>query len=136
MSTPQQQKPQQPQQQTPTMDFFQLFEQFIHQQQAVNTNLTKILATSASTHAPTANVQAGSGNNSGLSVQLPTFEGRVGENIISWLLQVDLVFQARRIEEADRLRYIVTSLKGPSLQWYLNSIQMHATGQPFASWND
>ena len=40
----------------------------------------------------------------GLTVQLPVFYGKQNENVITWLLQVDLLFKARKIEAKEQLQ--------------------------------
>ncbi|CAG8665329.1 15384_t:CDS:2, partial [Dentiscutata heterogama] len=71
-----------------------------------------------------------------LSVQLPVFHGKQDENVMTWLLQVDLLYKARKIENEERLQYIITGLKDAALQWYLNKVQAYTDQTLFESWKD
>ncbi|CAG8515479.1 27073_t:CDS:2 [Dentiscutata erythropus] len=44
----------------------------------------------------------------GLTVQLLVFHGKDRENILTWLLQVDLLFKARKIKDEEKLLNIIT----------------------------
>ncbi|CAG8538006.1 16345_t:CDS:2 [Dentiscutata heterogama] len=70
-----------------------------------------------------------------LNVHFPVFSRKDGENVLTWLLQVDLLFKAKKVEDEERLQYIITGLKDVGLQWYLNLVQADESNQPFAGWN-
>lgn len=106
-----------------------MFQQFLQQQAQMNQALTNSF-----TNPPTITT-APAGNQSGINLQLPSFHGRAGENVTSWLFQIDEVFQARNISDASRLHYVVGSLKEAALQWYQNRVQSDTNRTPFADWN-
>ncbi|CAG8678685.1 16926_t:CDS:2, partial [Dentiscutata heterogama] len=51
----------------------------------------------------------------GLLVQLPIFHGKERENVITWLLQVDLLFKARKVESIEEEDKILNFVKGLKL---------------------
>ncbi|CAG8458025.1 12854_t:CDS:2 [Cetraspora pellucida] len=67
----------------------------------------------------------------GLTVQLLVFYGKEKENVATWLLQVDLLYKAYKIEDEKRLQYIITGLKDAALQWYFNKVQAYEAQKPF-----
>ncbi|CAG8817493.1 13883_t:CDS:2, partial [Cetraspora pellucida] len=69
----------------------------------------------------------------GLTVQLLVFSSRDGENVLTWLLQVDLLFKARKVDDDERLQYVIIRLQDAALQWYLNQVQADESYQPFAN---
>ncbi|CAG8648700.1 6651_t:CDS:2, partial [Cetraspora pellucida] len=81
-------------------------------------------------------VNTGIGNDTsrGLTVQLSVFHSKDDKNVLTWLLQVDLLFKARRVEDEERLQYVITGLKDAALQWYLNQVQSHRDKTLFEDW--
>ncbi|CAG8506497.1 11830_t:CDS:2 [Cetraspora pellucida] len=56
------------------------------------------------------------------------------ENVLTWLLQIELLFKAKKVEDKERLQYVIAGLKNVALQWYLNLVQNDESHQPFMSW--
>lgn len=73
---------------------------------------------------------------SSLSVQPPKFHGSPRENILTWLFQVENIFQAKRVTDSDRLLYVSSLLADSALMWYQNLFQAIAEGShpPLRSW--
>ncbi|CAG8439411.1 17262_t:CDS:10 [Cetraspora pellucida] len=53
------------------------------------------------------------------------------ENVLTWLLQVNLLFKARKVGDDKQLQYIIVELQDAALQWYLNQVQANEGHQPF-----
>ncbi|CAG8692226.1 1350_t:CDS:2, partial [Dentiscutata heterogama] len=46
-----------------------------------------------------------------------------------------IVQKARKVEDTERLQYIITGFQDAALQWYLNQVQAYEHQQPFEGWN-
>ena len=72
-----------------------------------------------------------------ISLKIPIYKGKLKENVMVWLLQVQNLFCAQGIEEdASKIYYAATGLEGPSLYWYLNKVQITGDNAAFNNWND
>ncbi|CAG8845992.1 41726_t:CDS:2, partial [Gigaspora margarita] len=85
-------------------------------------------------HSPLLTTPKANEQSKGLIVQLPTFKSREGENMLMWLLQVNLLIKAKKIDEEKRLQYIIMELKATALQWYLNLVQASEAKKLFKDW--
>ncbi|CAG8723490.1 12503_t:CDS:1, partial [Dentiscutata heterogama] len=99
-------------------DFTTLFQQFLQSQHQLNQYFAATAQQQQERQAGAEYRIPGIGNDSskGLTVQLPIFSGKDGENVLTWLLQVDLLFKARKVEDMERLQYVITGLKDAALQ--------------------
>jgi hypothetical protein len=68
----------------------------------------------------------------------PFFYGKEKENVMTWVFQVEEIFNARHINEADRIHYAAGLLKDAALQWYHNMIRNIREGRrpPLKDWNE
>ncbi|CAG8718354.1 6988_t:CDS:2 [Cetraspora pellucida] len=96
---------------------FQLFQQFLSNQDQINQYLASSMQ-QTNTHLQM--LYMGTTTNS--------------ENILTWLLQVDHLFKARKVDDDEWLQYMIIELQDAALQWYLNQVQADKSHQPFASW--
>jgi hypothetical protein len=87
----------------------------LHQQTKINKALAK-------------ETNAGGPN---LPVQLPSFHGRAGENIQSWLFQVSQIFKAKNVKGLQAVHYVAGCLKEAALHWYQNQCMAIAPLEPF-----
>ena len=70
-----------------------------------------------------------------ISVKIPTFKGRPGENIMTWILQVYNLFEAQGIaNEQTRIHYAATGFEDAALHWYLNKVTAAGNHAAFADW--
>ena len=71
-----------------------------------------------------------------ISLKIPIYKGKLKENVMVWLLQIQNLFRAQGIEEdAFKIYYAATGLEGPSLYWYLNKVQVAGDNAAFNDWN-
>ncbi|CAG8550888.1 488_t:CDS:2 [Dentiscutata heterogama] len=89
--------------------FNQYLADMTQQQQATNdylqtlvTGNSKSIETSESIFDTDTKEQRNTGSK-GLNIHLPVFSGKDGENVLTWLLQVDLLFKAKKVEDEERL---------------------------------
>ncbi|RIB11595.1 hypothetical protein C2G38_2042542 [Gigaspora rosea] len=93
-------------------DFTTLFQQFLQSQQQLNQYFAASTQQQQERHVTTDHLQpvslmsTGTENDTSreLAVQLPIFNDKDGENVLTWLLQVDLLFKARKVEDEERLQ--------------------------------
>jgi hypothetical protein len=68
-------------------------------------------------------VPAGHNNNPKISVKIPTFKGAPRDNVMTWMLQVQNLFMAQGIEDAQKkIHYAATGFEDAALHWYLNRV--------------
>lgn len=98
---------------------------------AINNLVTAMGAAPAAVAAP-----AGAPNPK-ISVQIPSFKGEPGENVVAWLLQVMTIFAAQGIiDEQTKVHYASTGLKEGALHWYLSRTLANNGNPPFATINE
>src|SRR5271155_4397235 len=62
-------------------------------------------------------------NNPKISVRIPTFKGAPKDNVMTWMLQVQNLFNAQGIEdEQKKIYYAATGFEEAALHWYLNNV--------------
>jgi len=99
--------------------FLMLFTQFINNQGNLNQQLTAAQAAGPS-----------------LNINLPSFHGKAGENVSTWIFQVGQIFDARGIPHNRRLYYIAGCLKDAALHWYQNQSVRTAPNAPYTDLNN
>ena len=74
-----------------------------------------------------------------ISVKIPTYRAAPEENVMTWMLQCQNIFEAQDLkDEQVQIHYAATGFEGATLHWYLNRVQAAKdTGQAvvFANWN-
>jgi len=71
-----------------------------------------------------------------ISVKLPTYSGELNENVFMWCKQLQTVFKAQGIEDAEtEIYYASTALTDGALHWYLNQ-QKEDGGLPWENWKE
>jgi hypothetical protein len=55
-----------------------------------------------------------------MKVDLPVYNGRISQNVSTWLFQADQAFLSQNIQDEDRLPYIASMLGEAALEWYRN----------------
>src|SRR5271154_1567647 len=62
-------------------------------------------------------------NNPKISVRIPTFKGAPKDNVMTWMLQVQNLFNAQGVEDDDKkIYYAATGFEDAALHWYLNKV--------------
>ena len=73
-----------------------------------------------------------------IAVSIPVFKGEVRENVVAWLMQVETIFAAQNIGDANtRIHYASINMKDAAMHWYLQKIIDHDDAEtlPWDSWN-
>lgn len=101
-----------------------LFEQYIQNQNA--------------THHSTALQAPQAHNPSGGPSKYPTFRGKANENVMSWLFQIEELFNFKGYNDDQCIHLVASCLEGAALQWMINEYQVaHADGHDaFGNWDD
>jgi hypothetical protein len=80
----------------------------------------------------------GGGANPKISVKIPTFKGAPKDNVMTWMLQVQNLFNAQGIkDEQKKIYYAATGFEDAALHWYLNKVAAAKAGDEdnaFADW--
>ena len=63
-----------------------------------------------------------------LNISVPLFHGRKGENVDTWIFQVEEAFKARRTPTKYWINYAANLLGDAALQWYFNRIRASEQG--------
>ena len=72
-----------------------------------------------------------------INVRIPTYKGAPEENVITWMLQCQNIFQAQGIaNEQQRIYYAATGFEGAALHWYLNRVQVAQANNNADVFND
>ena len=73
-----------------------------------------------------------------ISVKIPTYRGKPGENVMTWMLQVQNLFLAQGIEDdQQKIHYAATGFEDAALHWYLNKAKAAGEDQPaFEDWGE
>ena len=78
------------------------------------------------------------GNVARIAVKIPSYKGTPEENVMTWMLQVQNIFAAQKIEDEQlRIHYAATGFEGAALHWYLNRVQAANTAKQqhvFTDW--
>src|SRR5271154_4565963 len=66
---------------------------------------------------------ANNNNNPKISVRIPTFKGAPKDNVMTWMLQVQNLFNAQGVEDDQKkIYYATTGFEKAALHWYLNKV--------------
>ena len=66
---------------------------------------------------------ANNNNNLKISIKIPTFKGAPKDNVMTWMLQVQNLFNAQGVEDDQKkIYYAATGFEEAALHWYLNKV--------------
>nr|CAG8484010.1 2639_t:CDS:2 [Entrophospora candida] len=87
-------------------------------------NLNNLLTTLAHLNA---------GNNTRISVKIPSYKGGSNENVVAWL---QTIFQAQGTnKDTTEINYAVMGSEAAALHWCLNRVMAAGEEASFADWN-
>src|SRR5271170_1291359 len=79
-------------------------------------------------------------NNPKISVRISTFKGAPKDNVMTWMLQVQNLFNAQGVEDDQKkIYYAATGFEEAALHWYLNKVAAAKAldeDNAFANWAD